>query len=102
VYSYTARPKIEGSSWAAKLSTFLKWCGSGWPTRPNTITPFGSVLGLTVKPKPTAFDKEGNAPNRVWVMLRLDPSALAPWVLPLAGPNALKKNSFLCNFFIKI
>jgi len=78
VYGYAARPKIEGSSWAAKLDTFLKWCGSGWPARPNTITPFGSVLGLTAKPKPTVFDKESNAPNRVWVMLWLDPSALGP------------------------
>jgi hypothetical protein len=57
-------------------------------------------LGLTAKPKPTAFDKEGNAPNRVWVMLRLDPSALAPWVLPLAGPNALKKKFLFYVIFL--
>jgi hypothetical protein len=93
VYGYAARPKIEGSSWAAKLDTFLKWCGSGWPARPNTITPFGSVLGLTAKPKPTVFDKESNAPNRVWVML---------WLGPLTGPNAFKKKIFFyVIFFIK-
>ncbi|KAJ6932201.1 hypothetical protein NC651_007802 [Populus alba x Populus x berolinensis] len=74
---------------AARPNTFLKWYGSDWPARlntigsyleagPNSITPFGSVLGLAAKPEPTAFDKEGNAYNHIWVVLRLNPSTLAP------------------------
>jgi len=28
-YGCAARPKIDGSCWAARPSTFLKWFGSG-------------------------------------------------------------------------
>lgn len=85
-YDCVAKPKIEGSDCPARPITLLKCFGFGWSGRHNTIrsclaaghnsiTPFGSVLGLTwqsdlttlspaAKPKPAAFDREGNAPRR--------------------------------------
>jgi len=58
-----ARPNILRHGCAARPNTFLKCFGSGWPTTPNAITPFESVLGLAVKLEPATFDKESNTPR---------------------------------------